>query len=152
MKTLPLLAAALLATSLVHAENWPQWRGPAFNGTSAETGLPTTWTKETVKWSAPLPGPSGATPAVWGDHVFVPSPDNEKNLHLFALDRKSGKVRWQKQIGTGDINKGKGNMASPSPIADGKTVYALFGTGGSPNTKKKGPGSPGPGIWSCLLV
>jgi len=129
MKTLPLLAAALLATSLAHAENWPQWRGPALNGTSTETGLPTTWTKETVKWATPLPGPSGATPAVWGDHVFVPSPDNEKNLHLFALDRTTGKVRWQKQIGTGDINKGKGNMASPSPVTDGKAVYVLYGTG-----------------------
>ncbi len=129
MKTLPLLATALLATSLAHAENWPQWRGPAFNGTSPETGLPASWTKETVKWSAPLPGPSGATPAVWNDHIFVPSPDAEKNLHLFALDRKTGKVRWQKQIGTGDINKGKGNMASPSPVTDGKAVYVLYGTG-----------------------
>jgi outer membrane protein assembly factor BamB len=129
MKTLPLLAAALLASSLAHAENWPQWRGPAFNGTSPETGLPTTWTKETAKWSTPLPGPSGATPAVWGDHVFVTSPDAEKNLNLLCLDRTNGKVRWEKQIGTGDINKGKGNMASPSPVTDGKTVWALFGTG-----------------------
>jgi outer membrane protein assembly factor BamB len=129
MKTLQLLAAAVLVTSLAHAENWPQWRGPAFNGTSPETGLPTTWTKETVKWSAPLPGPSGATPAVWGDHVFVTSPDAEKNLLLFCIDRTTGKVRWQKQIGTGDINKGKGNMASPSPVTDGKLVWALFGNG-----------------------
>jgi outer membrane protein assembly factor BamB len=129
MKTLQILAAVVLATSLVHAENWPQWRGPAFNGTSTETGLPSTWTKETAKWATPLPGPSGATPAVWSDHVFVSSPDAEKNLHLLALDRKTGKVRWQKQIGTGDINKGKGNMASPSPVTDGKTVWVLFGTG-----------------------
>ncbi len=129
MKTLQILAAVVLAASIAHAENWPQWRGPAFNGTSTETGLPATWTKETAKWATPLPGPSGATPAIWGDHVFVSSPDAEKNLHLFALDRKSGKVLWQKQIATGDINKGKGNMASPSPVTDGKTVWVLFGTG-----------------------
>ena len=24
-------------------ENWPQWRGPAFDGSSSQTGLPTTW-------------------------------------------------------------------------------------------------------------
>ncbi len=129
MKTLQILAAALLAASIAHAENWPQWRGPAFNGTSPETGLPSTWTKETAKWATPLPGPSGATPAIWGDHIFVSSPDAEKNLHLLALDRTNGKVRWQKQIATGDINKGKGNMASPSPVTDGKTVWVLFGTG-----------------------
>lgn len=129
MKTLQILAATILATSLVHAENWPQWRGPNFNGTTNETGLPATWTKETAKWALPLPGPSGATPAVWGDNVFVTSPDAEKNLLLFCVDRKTGKVRWQKQVSTGDITKGKGNMASPSPVTDGKTVWALFGNG-----------------------
>jgi outer membrane protein assembly factor BamB len=29
----------------------------------------------------------------------------------------------------GDIVKGRGNMASPSPVTDGKAVYALYGTG-----------------------
>src|SRR3954468_13317935 len=129
MKTHQILAVALAAASLAHAENWPQWRGPAFNGTSPETGLPATWTKESARWATPLPGPSGATPAVWGDSIFVTSPDKEKNLVLFCIDRKDGAVRWQKQLATGDINKGKGNMASPSPITDGKTVWALFGTG-----------------------
>lgn len=123
------ILAALSLTVAAHAENWPQWRGPAFNGSSPEKNLPETWTKETVKWSTALPGPSGATPAVWGDSIFVTSPDKQKNLLLLCLDRKDGKVRWQKQLATGDINKGKGNMASPSPITDGKFVYVLFGTG-----------------------
>jgi outer membrane protein assembly factor BamB len=129
MKALQILAATIAASSLVHAENWPQWRGPNFNGSTTETGLPTTWTKESAKWTAPLPGPSGATPAVWGDNVFVTSPDPEKNLLLFCFDRKTGKVRWQKQVSTGDITKGKGNMASPSPVTDGKKVWVLFGNG-----------------------
>lgn len=126
----PRLAFSFLAlVSCVQADNWPQWRGPAFNGTSTETNLPETWTRESAKWATPLPGPSGATPAVWSDSIFVTSPDKEKNLLLFCIDRKDGAVRWQKQLATGDINKGKGNMASPSPITDGKTVWALFGTG-----------------------
>ena len=130
MKTLQTLAALLALSSITgHAENWPQWRGPAFNGTSPDTGQPTTWTKETVKWTAPMPGPSGATPVVWDDNVFVSSPDAEKNLNLICLDRKDGKVRWQKQISSGDITKGKGNMASPSPVTDGKMVWALYGNG-----------------------
>jgi outer membrane protein assembly factor BamB len=125
----PLLALALAFSISALADNWPQWRGPAFNGSSTETGLPATWTKESVKWAAPLPGPSGATPAVWGDAIFVTSPDAEKNLQLYCINRKDGSVRWKQQIGTGDINKGRGNMASPSPVTDGKTVYVLFGTG-----------------------
>jgi outer membrane protein assembly factor BamB len=124
-----LLFASLVLTLAAQAENWPQWRGPAFNGTSPETGLPGEITQQSIKWKANLPGFSGATPAVWGDTIFVTSPDNNKDLHLFCLDRKDGKVRWQKAVASGDINKGKGNMASPSPVTDGKAVYALFGTG-----------------------
>jgi outer membrane protein assembly factor BamB len=129
MKILPTLACLSLTTFAIHAENWPEWRGPLLNGTSPETGLPTTWTKETVKWTAPMPGPSGGSPIVWGDTVFVVSPDTDANLILLALNRKDGKVRWQKQVGTGNITKGRANMASPSPVTDGKIVYVLFGTG-----------------------
>ena len=121
--------AAFTLTLATHAENWGQWRGPAFNGSSPEKNLPETWTKETVKWTAPLPGPSGATPAVWGDSIFVSSPDAQKNLLLLCLDRKDGKVRWQKQLATGDLTVGRGNMASPSPVTDGKSVFVLYGTG-----------------------
>jgi outer membrane protein assembly factor BamB len=125
------LAAAitLALTFSAPAENWPQWRGPALNGTSPETGLPETWTKETAKWTTPLPGQSGATPAVWGDTIFVSSPDAEKNLVLLSIDRKDGAVRWSKTVSTGDIVKGRGNMASPSPVTDGKLVWVLFGNG-----------------------
>jgi outer membrane protein assembly factor BamB len=129
MKTLQTLALLTLSTLAAQAENWPQWRGPLLNGTSPETGLPTTWTRETVKWATPMPGPSGASPIVWGDTVFVSSPDEEKNLVLIAVNRKDGAVLWKKQIGSGDITKGRANMASCSPVTDGKMVYAIFGTG-----------------------
>jgi outer membrane protein assembly factor BamB len=112
------------------AENWPQWRGPFFNGSTTETNLPATWSKtENVLWTAPLPGPSHATPIVWGGSVFVTSPDDDKNLLLLCLDRRTGKVRWQKQVGVGDRTVGRNNMASPSPVTDGQTVWVMFGTG-----------------------
>ncbi len=125
-----LVPFALLLALAAHAENWPQWRGPAFNGSSSEKNLPQTWSAtEGIKWSTPLQGMSGATPVVWGDSIFVSTPDANKNLLLLCVDRKDGKVRWQKQLGTGNIEKGRGNMSSPSPVTDGKTVYALYGTG-----------------------
>jgi len=124
------LLVALLALSVsAKADNWPQWRGPAFNGTSPEKNLPGEITAQSIKWQTPLPGFSGATPTVWGDSVFVTSPDPNKDLILFCVDRKDGKVRWQKTVASGDVSKGRGNMASPSPVTDGKAVYALFGTG-----------------------
>ena len=51
------------------------------------------------------------------------------NLLLLCLDRATGKVRWQKQVDVGDRTQGRNNMASPSPVTDGKTVWALYGTG-----------------------
>ncbi len=131
MKALPVgfVLATLLASS-AHAENWGQWRGPFFNGSTTEIGLTTNWDKtNNVAWVASLPGYAGATPIIWGDSVFVSSPDADKNLLLLCLNRKDGKVRWQKVVGKGDKEKGRNNMASPSPVTDGKNVFALFGTG-----------------------
>ena len=92
---LPGLLAALLVASLpLRAENWPQWRGPNFNGSTSEKGLPGEWNKSNhVVWSAPLAGPSGATPVIWGDHVFVSTVDAQKNLKLVCLNRRDGSAR-----------------------------------------------------------
>jgi outer membrane protein assembly factor BamB len=121
---------ALAAAGAVAAE-WPQWRGPAFNGSTTETHLPEKFSPtENVAWVVPLPGQSGATPVVWGDRVFVSSPD-EKTGRLLALciDAAGGKVLWKKE--TGQNRKApRNNMASPSPIADGQTVYFFYGTAG----------------------
>ncbi|MCX7007428.1 MAG: PQQ-binding-like beta-propeller repeat protein [Kiritimatiellaeota bacterium] len=131
MKTQSILfLAVLLGVATARAENWAQWRGPNFNGSTVATSLPTTWSKtENVTWVTPLPGQSGATPAVWGDSIFVSSPDAENNLLLLCLDRATGKVRWQKQLGTGNFTKGNNNLSTPSPATDGKLVIAMFGTG-----------------------
>src|SRR5580765_7255059 len=116
---LPLVMLLLLAPSPARCENWPQWRGPHFDGSTTETNLPTQWSKnQNVAWTAPLPGYSGATPVVWDEVVFVSSPDPQKNLLLVCLEQKTGKVRWQKVVATGDHEKGRNNMASPSPVTN----------------------------------
>lgn len=61
-------------TALLHADNWPQWRGPSATGVSAETGLPDRWSdSENIAWKAPLRGLGISSPVVWGDRVFVTS-------------------------------------------------------------------------------
>jgi outer membrane protein assembly factor BamB len=82
-----------------------------------------------VAWAAVLPGRSAATPIVWGDHVFVVSPDLNKQVVLFCLDRSTGDVRWQQVLGSGERTVGKNNLASCSPVTDGKRVYAMAATG-----------------------
>src|SRR5512133_2486615 len=127
------LCAAFVGLAQVTAtrpdEVWPQWRGPFYNGSTSATNLPVSWSKtEPVAWTAPLPGYSGATPIIWGDLVFVSSPNPEKELLLICLDRKTGQVRWQNKVASGDRDRGRNNMASPSPVTDGKSVIVLFAT------------------------
>lgn len=129
MRFLFCLILAISATTMSGA-NWPQWRGPDLNGSSPEKGLPAEWsTNQNVLWRSALPGYSGATPVIWEDTVFVSSPDPDKNLLLLAFDAKTGAEKWRKVVGTGDREKGLNNMASPSPVTDGKSVFVMFGTG-----------------------
>lgn len=119
------VAAAVAGT----AQNWPQWRGPSFNGSAVVSGLPESFTKADARWATPLPGHAGSTPVVWGDRIFLTTPDEAKNLNLLCLDAGSGKVLWTRTVAVGDKEKGRNNMAAPSPVTDGKRVIALYGTG-----------------------
>src|SRR6266542_2457643 len=91
-----------VATLSATAGNWPQWRGPHFNGSADEKDLPSTWSKETALWSVDLPGPSAATPVVWGDHVYVSTTDNtSRTVNAVCVDRKTGKIVWNNKTGDG---------------------------------------------------
>lgn len=113
------------------AGDWPQWRGPNFNGSSDETGLPTTWTKEEAVWSVELPAASASSPVVLGDEVFVSTANTAtKSLHAFCIDRKTGAVKWDKQIGEGAIQRDeKSDFASSSPVVDPDRAFFFYSDG-----------------------
>ncbi|MEZ6087133.1 MAG: PQQ-binding-like beta-propeller repeat protein [Pirellulaceae bacterium] len=122
----------LVATcNLASAENWPQFRGPHYNGSSTETDLPTEFSRtKNVAWVADLPGPSAATPIVWGDHVFVSSTAlGSDQLMAICLDRKSGKSLWRHDISKGTRQDTRSTFAAPSPVTDGKVVIFFYGNG-----------------------
>ncbi|MSU32513.1 MAG: hypothetical protein EXS25_07630 [Pedosphaera sp.] len=126
------LLVALATSSMfaeVSKEDWSQWRGPSLNGSSRARNLPALLDPSSLSWTAPLPGKAGSTPIVSGDRVFGTSPDDQKNLLLLCLDRKSGRELWRQTVGVGDKEVGRNNMCAPSPITDGQRVYTLFGTG-----------------------
>lgn len=126
-----LLCHGLIWTSTVSAENWPQFRGPNFNGSTSERNLPTQWSrKDNIAWVADLPGAAAATPAVWGDHVFVSSTDaSAKTLVAMCLDRRTGKLLWQNKMAEGVSQDSRSNYASPSPATDGERVIFFYGSG-----------------------
>ncbi len=121
---------SLTAVSL-QAENWPQWRGGRNDGVSQETGLPVTWSKtKNVAWRLALPGPSGATPVVWGEQIFLTSVNDDGQLLLLCVST-NGEEQWRQVVGQGNRNvRGdEGNSASPSPSTDGKHVWTFMANG-----------------------
>ena len=123
---------AVLAVATISAENWPQWRGPELNGVSPAKGLPTKWsTTENVAWKLAMPGRSGSTPIIWGEHIFlnVGTADATGDLELWTLDRNTGKVLWKGPIAGGNRTERKQNMSSPSPVTDGQAVWVMTGVG-----------------------
>ena len=91
-----------ILSQTLKSSDWPNWRGPSYNGASTDSGLlPVDFDQsKRVKWKVELPGPSAATPIIVGDRVFVSSisvlegSDSPTRGTLLALcfDRKSGKL------------------------------------------------------------
>jgi len=134
------LLPALLAPLLVASQDWPQWRGPSFDGASEVIDLPAELSREKgVRWSTELPGPSAATPIVLGKRVFATAAVEEAGVLLaLCLDAETGAVRWEDEAGSGYQPAGKGSktrrddrsdFASPSPVADARGVTFFFGNG-----------------------
>ena len=130
--------ALALTSSIVtlHADNWPQWRGPQRNGLSSEKNLPVKWTEtEGVAWKLEMPALSGSTPIVWGDRIFLnvadalPDTGQKPSLHLWCVDRTNGKILWQRDLGGGNRMQRKQNQSTPSPVTDGTNVWVMTGTG-----------------------
>jgi outer membrane protein assembly factor BamB len=115
---------------LACADNWPQWRGPTNDGICTETNLPAEWTEtKNMLWKLAVPGMSGATPAIWGNRIFVTSEDGN-NVVLLCISTE-GKQLWKRRLATGKarFRRDEGNQASPSPSTDGQHVYTFTGTG-----------------------
>ena len=143
--------------------NWAQWRGPDGQGVSPEKGLPTEWSStKNVKWKTAVPGRGHSSPIVWGDRIFLTTsvegevipgakavkhilegneyvhPDSvagnrHQTLQLMCLDRRSGKILWERTAYTGRVHDDrhrKATYADGTPATDGRHVYAWFGSEG----------------------
>jgi outer membrane protein assembly factor BamB len=122
-----------LALGLAPAGDWLQFRGPA-GGVSEEKNLPTSWSPtENLRWKVELPGRGPSSPVVAGGRVYLTATTGYRGsrLHVLCFDADTGKKLWERQFGaTGSTAcHPKSTMAAPTPVSDGKNVYALFATG-----------------------
>jgi outer membrane protein assembly factor BamB len=164
-----LTVAAVLSTAPARAgepapgwlDNWPHWRGPAFNGTAPRADPPVEWGEQkNLKWKVPLQGRGSSTPIVWGDQVFVLTavdsgraaavaelpkadprfkkmtkpPDHFYHFLVMSFDRHTGKLRWQQTAAEQVPHEGHHethSYAGGSPATDGQRLYVSFGSFGT---------------------
>lgn len=65
-----------MVTSLTAAEatsgNWANWRGPNYDGTSADATPPSNWGEEqNVRWKVAIPGKGSSSPIIWQNKLFL---------------------------------------------------------------------------------
>src|SRR5579884_3607512 len=123
----------LSGVSLAQAENWPGWRGPRGDGTSAEKNLPTSWsTQENVRWKVKLPGPGNSSPIVWGNRIFLTQSLDKQGTQraVLCFDRADGKLLWQQAIPyKGEEPTHETNpYCAATPVTDGERVIASHGS------------------------
>jgi len=118
----------------VSAANWPAWRGSSGTGVANESGFPTRWTAtENVRWKIPMSEAGNSTPVVWGNRVFITQPlAQEKKRTLMCLDRKNGKLLWQKSVrwDAPEESHETNPYCSATAVTDGERVIAWYGSAG----------------------
>ncbi len=128
------LLLLLLATSLLNAEDWPQWRGKDRLGVWTEAGILERFPADGPKraWSQPIAN-GYAGPAVAQGRVFVTdyrSTGNRKGIErLLVLDEETGATLWSKEwaVDYAGLEYPLGPRATPT--VDGDRVYALGSMG-----------------------
>ncbi len=126
------LTTFLTLTSItLNAADWPAWRGIDGRGLSAEKGVPLQWSKDqNIAWRTVLVGKGASSPIVVGNRIYLTSQTSDNGLHVLALDTETGAVVWDTEVGRGKLPAHNlHNMATPTAVSDGKSVWALFGTG-----------------------
>ncbi len=137
--------------------NWPSFRGPYAGGTAANYATPISWDVDTSKniiWKRKIPGLAHSSPVIWGDRIIVTTavgktePELKVGLYgniksadddsvhkwkVLCLDKKTGKILWEKTAHTGvpKVKRHpKASHANSTPATDGRHVVAFFGSEG----------------------
>src|SRR5258708_5821363 len=125
-----------IAEPLPPIDVWPGWRGPAGNGISELTKLPSSWDAErNIAWKPPVEGRGHSSPVVWGKRLFLPTdiigdkmeasnavkhtlnkeafvhPDSvgadyKHTLKVLCFDTETGKQLWERVAYEGKVFDG----------------------------------------------
>ena len=124
----------VLATAVLQAEDWPQWRGKDRLGVWNETGILSKFPASGPQrvWSAPI-ADGYAGPAVADARVFATdyrrAEGRRGTERVLCLDERTGKLLWQKEwaVDYSGLQYALGPRATPT--VDGDRVYVLGAMG-----------------------
>jgi len=129
--TVSICLIAVLCAGVLAKDDWSRFRGPNGTGVSTATNLPTEFGPDKgVLWKTSLPE-GHSSPVLARSRIYITACAGDKKsgkLYVIALDRKSGKELWRREIPrakTGRLENVNG-PASASPVTDGENVYAYF--------------------------
>ncbi len=124
------LAAAFMAGTIAvtGAANWPEWRGPARDGHSTETNLPSKWSPsgDNLAWRIPIG--SRSSPVVVGNRIYLNTPTGDPantQERLVALDAETGKIVWERRFSLylSDVPQHRSSWASPAVDPETGNIY-----------------------------
>ena len=120
--------AFLLAvlTTTASATDWPNWRGPNYNGISDETNLLTNWPKEGPKvlWKASIGMGFSAISVADGKAYAMGNVGKETDV-VYCFDAETGKELWTHRYDQDLDPKYYEGGTLASPTVDGDKVYTI---------------------------
>jgi len=118
------IAFAIVAGA-AHADDWPQWRGPARNGISAESGWVDTWPADgpRILWKAEV-GIGFSSFTVANGRAYTLGHANETDT-VFCLDADKGQVLWYHPYPSELGDKFFEGGPTSTPTVDGDRVYSI---------------------------
>jgi outer membrane protein assembly factor BamB len=113
-----------MAFGMLHAADWPQYRGPNSDGTTSEVIL-TSWPADglPVVWKSKM-GEGFGSVAVVGPRLYVFAERGGDEV-VIAMDSATGKEVWAVPLGKTIFEKAGGNGPRSTPTIDGDHVYVL---------------------------
>ncbi len=133
MRTLILTLTFVLVLGAMRPDlqttDWIQWRGPARDGKSTETGLLRTWPAQgpPVAWRITGAGIGYSSFSASGGGIYTLGGRDQREF-VIALDAASGKRLWETPLG-GLFYNDRGDGPRGTPTIDGDRLYALGSSG-----------------------
>lgn len=128
------ILALILFTSAItiNAQDWPQWRGPARDGSVSAKNTPTKWPDSLQRaWRVEI-GEGYSSPVVSAGRVYVHGRRDPEEI-VEAINLADGKVAWeQKYQAVFKKNQYAGQMAKgphATPLVVGNRLFTLGVTG-----------------------